>query len=359
MANERLRRMFDQVRPSPEREEAMLAELLREEEREVRPMRRDWKRTAVLALIAAALLAAAALAVATVLDPAFLEHFGAGPKDEPLLGKTAVDVNLTAEPRELVYVGTGCTAGGPATEDIGTFFIRQAVVDRHSAKFLVDYTAPEGMVLDGDYYYPGFDYVLRGEEDWDITRSSYWVPKWEMVEDEDPTDGKITMLLTLAPTSGGDHLSGRRLLLIFRRLCAAENWDKAIRGERTVVVDGLWYFPMFTLPEEDPGVTYEIDQPVMLQGRRKTLEAVYVSPISLGFELSGWADTLPRTEEDWADSVALVTRKGERIPVVDASEMMNGYAGPESGYFYYRPERIIDPAEIKAVEFFGQTIDLK
>ena len=165
MANERLKRMFDQVRPSPEREEAMLAELLREEEREVRPMRRDWKRTAVLALIAAALLAAAALAVATVLDPAFLEHFGAGPKDEPLLGKTAVDVNLTAEPRELVYVGTGCTAGGPATEDIGTFFIRQAVVDRHSAKFLVDYTAPEGMVLDGDYYYPGFDYVLRGEED--------------------------------------------------------------------------------------------------------------------------------------------------------------------------------------------------
>ena len=44
-------------------------------------------------------------------------------------------------------------------------------------------------MLDGDYYYPGFDYVLRGEEDWDITRSSYWVPKWEMVEDEDPRGG--------------------------------------------------------------------------------------------------------------------------------------------------------------------------
>ena len=94
-------------------------------------MRRDWKRTAVLALIAAALLAAAALAVATVLDPAFLEHFGAGPKDEPLLGKTAVDVNLTAEPRELVYVGTGCTAGGPATEGIGTFFIRRGQGEEH------------------------------------------------------------------------------------------------------------------------------------------------------------------------------------------------------------------------------------
>ena len=116
---------------------------------------------------------------------------------------------------------------------------------------------------------------------------------------------------------------------------------------------------MFTLPEEDPGVTYELDQPVMLQGRRKTLEAVYVSPISLGFELSGWADTLPITEEDWADSVALVTKKGERIPVVDASELSGGSAGREWGYFYYRPERIIDPAEIKAVEFFGQTIDLK
>lgn len=361
MANERFRRMFGQVRPSPEREEAMLAELLREEEREVRPMRRDWKRTAVLALIAAALLAAAALAVATALDPVFLEHFGAGPKDEPLLGKTAVDLNLTAEPRELISVGRGSRAGGgPATEDIGTFFIRQAVVDRYSAKFLIDYTAPEGMVLDGDFYYPGFDYTLRGEEDWDFVHPS-WFPEWEMVEDEDPTDGRITMLLTLVPLSGGDQLSGRRMMIFFRRLCAAENWRAAIRDERTVVVDGAWLIPMVILPEEDPGVTYEIDQPVTLWGRRKTLEAVYVSPISLGFHLSGWADTLPRTEEeaDWADSVALVTKKGERIPVVDASEMMNGYAGPESGYFYYRPGRIIDPAEIKAVEFYGQTIDLK
>lgn len=363
MANDKLKRMFDQVRPSPEREEAMLAELLREEEREVRPMRRNWKRTAVIALIAAALLAAAALAVATALDPVFLEHFGAGPKDEPLLGKTAVDLNLTAEPRELLSAGSGSrTGGGPATEDIGTFFIRQAVVDRCSAKFLIDYTAPEGIVLDEDFYYFGFDYILRDEEGRNVAAPSHWFPKWELVEDEDPSDGRMTMLLTLTPSVGGGHLSGRRLSLSFRRLYTAENWEAAIVwDERTVVVDGAWLIPMVILPEEDPGVTYEIDQPVTLWGRRKTLEAVYVSPISLGFELSGWADTLPRTEEeaDWADSVALVTRKGERIPVVDASEMSGGSMGREWGYFYYRPERIIDPAEIKAVEFFGQTIDLK
>ena len=52
--------------------------------------------------------------------------------------------------------------------------------------------------------------------------------------------------------------------------------------------------------------------------------------------------------------VVAAARRGQ-----DASEMMNGYAGPESGYFYYRPERIIDPAEIKAVEFFGQQVSLR
>ena len=374
MANDKLGRMFGQVRPSPEREEAMLAELLREEEREVRPMRRDWRRTAVIALIAAVLLAAAALAVATVLDPAFLEHFGAGPKDEPLLGKTAVDVNLTAEPRELVPVGNGYAVGGPATEDTGTFSIRQAVVDRYSARFLIDYTAPEGMVLDGDYYFTNADYILRGDEDWDIILFN-WTSRWELVEDDDPADGKITILLTLLPADSGGELSGRRLLIGFHKLYEAESQEASYdRENRTEVVHGAWYFPIFTLPE-DPGVYYPVEQTVEIGGQELDVKSVYLSPISLVLDLA--QEDVKRKDsllgaklppETWDEDVVLQAGRRERIHMVEpdypnisaASGMpYQNSRGTVYAHFYYRPERIIDPAEIKAVEFFGQTIDLK
>lgn len=374
MANDRFKRMFDQVRPSPEQEEAMLARLLREEEKEARPMRRNWRRTAVFAIIAALLLAAVAFAVATVLDPAFLEHFGAGPKDEPLLGRTAVDVNLTAEPLELISVGNGYAFGGPLdpdTANTGTFFIRQAVVDRYSAKFLIDYTAPEGMVLDGDFYFPDANYVLRGDEDWDI-RPFSWTSQWEMVEDEDPSDGRITMLLTLLPMDSDGELIGTRLLIRFTNLYAAESWDAVMRNEQTAVIEGAWDFPMLNLPKEDPGTYCAIDQDIEIEGKRAVLKSVYVSPISLVCDLEQEevkkADSLSGIPQEHFDKdVALVMNRRKRVHMegegcsflTAAGMPYPDISGTVWAHLYYRPERIIDPAEVAAVECFGQTITLK
>lgn len=372
MANEKLKRMFDRVRPSPEREEAMLAELLREEEREVRPMRRDWRRTAVIALIAAVLLAAAALAVATVLDPAFLEHFGAGPKDEPLLGKTAVDVNLTAEPIDiLIEKAAGEYLPYHTTEADGTVLIRQVVADRYSARILLDFTAPEGTVLDGDYYFFTSNYNLRGEKDSDMYFFN-WDLHWELVEDGDPADNRITLMLTVL-ASGGDALTGKRLVVSLRDLFTAESEEAARSDQVTKVLDGGWGC-VFALPEEDSGVYCPMERTIEIGGQELTLESVYYSPISLVFDLTQRdikrQDSLIEAKlppETWDEDVVLRAGRRERIQMAEKShpditgESMPYLHSRGSLYvhFYYRPERIIDPAEIKAVEFFGQTIDLK
>lgn len=372
MANERLKRMFGQVRPSPEREETMLAELLREEEREVRPMRRDWKRTAVLALIAAALLAAAALAVATVLDPAFLEHFGAGPKDEPLLGKTAVDVNLTAEPIDiLIEKAAGEYLPYHTTEADGTVFIRQVVADRYSARILLDFTAPEGTVLDGDYYFFTSTYNLRGEKDSDMYFFN-WSTHWELVEDGDPADNRITLMLTIL-ASGGEALTGKRLVMSLRDLFTAETEEAVWNNQATKVLDGGWGC-VFALPEENPGVYCPMERTIEIGGQELTLESIYYSPISLVFDLTQRdvtkRDSLATAKlppETWEQDAVLHAGWRERIHMVekscpDISAVGMPYQNSRGSvyvHFYYRPERIIDPAEIKAVEFFGQTIDLK
>ena len=67
MEKNELNRVFDQVKLSPEREEAMLADLLNEE-REVYTVKNRKKITVVLAVAAAMLLTTAALAVASDLS---------------------------------------------------------------------------------------------------------------------------------------------------------------------------------------------------------------------------------------------------------------------------------------------------
>lgn len=75
MENTKLNRVFDQVKLSPEREEAMLADLLNEE-REVYTVKNRKKITVVLAVAAAMLLTTAALAVASDLSKVLTDWFG-------------------------------------------------------------------------------------------------------------------------------------------------------------------------------------------------------------------------------------------------------------------------------------------
>ncbi len=343
MDKNRLSRVFDQVRPSPQQEEAMLADLLCEEEREELPtMKRRKKLTAVMALAAALVLTVCAFAVA-MLEPAFLRYFGAGAENEQLLCNAAVPLNQTMR-------GDG-----------GTFYLRQAVADRYSVKILMDFTAPEGTVLDGDFYKPDDFIELYGSAGEEVNTS--WFSGWELVEDGDSSDNKITLLFTLNPGDQNGNLLGGALHFQFENL-----YRDNLRED--LVLEGKWS-GVITLPEEDPGSWYPIDRLTDIGGHSVKLSTLYVSSISLVCDLEEGAESL-RTIKDtvwdgWKDGVALLTATGERIGVrEDDYGMQISYydvdrdpSDREVAHFYYRPEQLIDPAEITAVELFGQTVILK
>jgi YD repeat-containing protein len=90
--------------------------------------------TAVLAAVIAILCCMAAAAAALGLDQRLAEYFGATAEQEEFLSTAAVPMNIVKR-------------------DSGAVMrIEQVIADRYCAAVLIDFTAPEGTVLDQDYY---------------------------------------------------------------------------------------------------------------------------------------------------------------------------------------------------------------
>ena len=133
MENRELKRVFDQVKLSPERQEAMLERLLSGERsgKTVKPM----KKMVAILVAAALLLMACAFTMATGLDQRILEYFGGTEEDAQLLapGFMAVDLTSTAENGAKVYIS-------------------QVYSDQRVLVLVGEMTMPEGTVLDQESY---------------------------------------------------------------------------------------------------------------------------------------------------------------------------------------------------------------
>ncbi len=338
MEKNELNRVFDQVKLSPEREEAMLADLLRKETEE-RSMRKNRKLTAVLAVAAAMALALCAFAIAAAVEPELLSYLGAEDGDEVLLCESAVPLGLEK---------TSCGS---------TLRLRQVLADRCGINILMDLTAPEGTVLDGDFY--------KLESSWDVIAAdgteidSAWGFGWVVMEDGDPADNKVTLLMTLTPTSYDRNVLGASVKIRFENLYR----DNPCRQ---LVLEGHWDF-RFSLSETDSGIQYPLALPLTIGNHTVQLTSLYLSPISVVLDLTEGEESLQEVKEAlWADKekgITLLTDDGERIKMQEGEYSLHlSYVSQrydkETGRLNFRPDGIIDPTEIQAVEVFGQTVQL-
>lgn len=333
MAYEELKRVLDQVKPTPEREEAMLSALLTEERTGNRMKTRNkLPRLAAVGVAAAVLLTMGAFAAVTGLDGRLLTYFGGTPEQEELLSPAAVEVD-----KKLTDKGS-------------TLHVRQVVADRYSAVVLMDFTAPEGTVLDGDHY--ELWEKLRGGMTSDGEKVSAWGSEWTLVEDGDRTDNQITLLLRVDFIDGDAKSLGADLTLEFEGL-----YSDDIRQNR--VLQGNWKCKV-TLPETDPGryVTPEI--PVTIEGRPVTLLSLYVSPITVAWELDAEEQHAAleylQKDEYWLKQVFLTLSDGRQVFPKELSYRVSGMSMRECRYCSRLPE-IIDPAEAVSVTLFDQTFD--
>ena len=291
-------------------------------------------------LVAASLLVlACAFAVMIEVDQRWLDYFNAEPEDTELLSPAAVPLDIRME-------DSGCVLE-----------IKQALVDRYSALFLMEFTAPEGTVLDGSYYKLNHH---GGSNQEAVTPDGTWIGGWfsdfTLLEDEDPGDNHISLLYSLQPAAGEPGLLGATVSFHFTEL----------QHFNDVILKGDWACT-FILPTQDSGIWYAVDRPVALGEYETNLKNFYLSPISLVYDLGDGRDSLKefwdamdhRPKQDL--SVILTGIEGQTICTKDYSaeaRFPTEVFPQEDSRFYYRTGQIIDLEEITSITLLGQTFSL-
>ena len=329
-----LRRVFDQVKPDPKRENALLARLLAGEGTEKTGMKaKRMPRLTTVAVAAALLVTCAFAAVATGLDQRIINYFGATAEQEELLSSAALPVKIKV------------------TDRGSTLQVRQVIADRYSVVILMDFTAPEGAVLDGSCYVLGDTVEAVAPNG---SRMQGCGIDWELLEDGEPEDNHISLLFTVYSLYGNFDFLGAKLSLTFEGL-----YHDA--GQTECLAAGRWGCKI-TLPTEDSGRCYTPNQPVDIGGRSVTLISVYLSPITFAFDLEAGGDDLRVVGEflngdDLRENLVLTAADGREIEV-GACRFLSIQTSMGQGRCCFQLAVITDPAEVTSVTLFGRTFSL-
>ena len=288
--------------------------------------------TAVLAAVIAILCCMAAAAAALGLDQRLTEYFGATAEQEELLSTAAVPMNIVKR-------------------DSGAVMrIEQVIADRYCAAVLIDFTAPDGTVLDQDYY--AFDRSVSATSRDGVEMDTYGIG-WEVLPSstEDETGRHATILMTIHSLKGEFNFIGAKVKLtlngLYRDNCLEE-----------LVVPGRWSCT-FTMPETDPGRLCTVNEPIEIEGKNAVLTTLYISPLSLTCEIKKGTDDLKETVEpiysdDGKESIApeVTLQSGETIGAADWLFLITNYAD-KRGRYCFQMDEILDPETVSSGAVFG------
>ena len=294
--------------------------------------------TAVLAAVIAILCCMAAAAAALGLDQRLVEYFGATAEQEELLSTAAVPMNIVKR-------------------DSGAVMrIEQVIADRYCAAVLIDFTAPDGTVLDQDYY--AFDRIVSATSRDGVEMETYGIG-WEILQSstEDETGRHATILMTIHSLKGEFNFIGAKVKLtldgLYRDNCLEE-----------LVVPGRWSCT-FTMPETDPGRLCTVNEPIEIEGKNAVLTTFYVSPLSLTCEIKQGTDDLKETVEpiysdDGKESIApeVTLQNGETVGAADWLFLITNYAD-KRGRYCFQMDEILDPETVSNVTVFGETFSIE
>lgn len=297
--------------------------------------RRGSLRTAaVLAAVIAILCCTAAAAAALGLDQRLAEYFEATAEQEELLSTAAVPMDIVKR------------NGGAVLR------IEQVIADRYCAAVLIDFTAPEGTVLDQDYY--AFDRSVSATSRDGVEMETYGIG-WEVLPSskENETGRHAAILMTIHSLNGEFNFLGAEVELALDGL-----YRDNLRQE--LVVPGRWNCT-FTLPETDSGRLCTVNEPIEIKGKNAVLTSIYVSPLSLTCEIKQGTDDLKETVEaiysdEGKESIApeVTLQSGETVGAAERLFLMTNYLD-KRGRYCFRMDEILDPETVDSVTVFGKT----
>lgn len=330
MTSHDLNRAFEAFAPTAEQEQAMLDRLLTKQ-KEVRPVNRIKKMTVVL-VAAALMLMACAFTVATGLDQRIVEYFKGEPKDASLMSAGIVPVEQSH------------------TYDNGwTVKIKQVLMDRNSIAALVELTAPEGIVPELEYRIFDMEPTITSAQGEELLLGG--MPRGIPLEDPDPEDNQATILWSYDVLLGVEEMWGGSFTLTPRQFF----WSTK---EGPVQFSDGWSCTG-TLPTEDAGLLYQMDEPFSLEGKELGLKSIYISPIRFVFTLEACDPTMDTLHEE-RGSVFLTLEDGS---IVKMEEGIYSASADQTGEtddcrVQFQPEKLVDPQTVRCVTLYGQTFSL-
>lgn len=342
MDSREFKRVFDQVKLSPERQEAMLECLLSRErsERTVRPMK---KMVAVL-VAAALMLMVCAFTVATGLDQRIMRYLESDEEEMALLTQSWLPVDQSH------------------TYNNGwTVEVKQILVDQYSAVILTDVIVPEeDMPKEGEELL-GLEMNLRFLDGDRRDSGGGTVVVYDPRDNHDLDSQRFSMLLKASMMAGRGDFIGRRVELIPERIVRSPGIPIQLSDEWACTV---------TLPESDPGQTFSMEEDLKIKTETISRWEVYLSPIHLAVTLYGPTNSI-RECVTWPfepdKNVSVTLSDGRTIPMsydkVKDDWHMNYNEVKENpeeseGLMVFSPEEFLDPAEVVSITILGQTFSL-
>ena len=348
-----LNHLFDQMSPTPEQEEAILARLRASKQEGTRPMKQI-KKTAVVLAAAALLLTACAFAVVSTLDPRLLSFFQRTPQDTELLADGVVEVNQSH-----------------TYENGWTVEVRQMLFDRFVTAILVDVTAPEGTELSASDAY----YLDLWMEDTEIDNSlpeepssldssetgAFRIYGSRLLPDENSADPHYAFLCYQGPVVDAWEINSQPHSI---RIIPSAMWSIGDAGDVVADLaaegDTPWSCTMDLSPQ-DGGRDFPAGQRVSVVGEEVTITDLYISPISCVIRLTGPTDSplllslngLSSMEE----KVCLNLEDGSTVPMYRSyTSSYNPDIGV--GAFVLQNDQIIDPEQVVSITILDQTFPL-
>ncbi len=293
--------------------------------------RRPLRTALIAAAVAACLMVTTAFAARiTGLDRRLLELLGAGEQQAEALiaGAQAVDKTAT-------------DAGSSLT-------VREVLGDRDNLYILLNFTAPEGTVLDA------CDYRFRGDFFSFDARNNWYSNGYTKLEDADSADNSLDLVLKV--TTDGFSADGTMTLEL------SELESAAGYGEPYVPVDlpGTWKvsFPLeYTDCSRSRSGMWE---PVSLCGQEAAVTEVSVSPLSVTVKGGKARDGAIRATgaEGWLP-VTLRFKDGTQFTTSrEAGDGCTSLTGRSDFYTNWTFHKVIDPEQVESIEFFGVSIPM-
>ncbi|MFX3633932.1 MAG: hypothetical protein ACE3L7_26615 [Candidatus Pristimantibacillus sp.] len=256
MSNKNINQIFEALTPRSEQKEKTLHNLVRQSQNEnikrrgSTPVKR--LRPALLAAVLMVCLTTTAFAAAYMgLDEAFIKFL------------------KPADNEQAEYLSNGAfVVDKTVNNEYGSLTMKQVIGDSNLTYILMDFTAPEGTVLNAARY--RFLSSIT-------TNQSFHSTGFEMLDDGNPNDNKISLVMNIMTNSS---LAGQTVDLKLYDLQAAD----PLPGIFETVIPASWETTI-KLDFKEYSTLYQIDQNMTLFGYRAILKSISVSPISITLKI--------------------------------------------------------------------------